>query len=221
MKKICFLFAMILTLSSLIACSHSDDDIKNQTSERIVVYYNDVDLNWNSNTFSHGDYTINIPDKWGWGIEGKREKFVEYDPHDIEFVYTLITKTTYGGDVLFETNFDELVYKKPTELNSIFEISTIDIDIDSKLFIKDELVNDCYFKYDSNLEYYNYCYFKISKNDITQLKSGSFNQINVKLKYYKHIDSSYSFMIDEEKDGLNNIGFYSDVSISYNPDLIK
>ena len=82
----------------------------------------------------------------------------------------------------------------------------------------DELVNDYYFKYDTNETFYNYCYFKIAKNDINQLKDGYFNQINVQLEYEHHVDNALSFII-QENDGLNNVGVYDKVSISHNPDL--
>ena len=132
-----------------------------------------------------------------------------------------INATFYGGEVIRAGLFDELVHKDSESLRKIFKISTVGLDIDSKMFIKDELVNDCYFKYDTNESFYNNCYFKMAKNDVSQLKEGYFNQINVKLKYYKHIDSSLNFIIAEEKDGLNNIRVYSEVSISHNLDLVE
>lgn len=205
----------------MVSCSHSDDEVKTKTYEKVSVFYNEVKLDWESSTFSHNDYVITIPDKWGFGIDGQKDKFMKYDPHDIQFKYKVETTTTYGGTISKTGVFDELVYENPKTASELFEISVVGMDIDSKLFVKDELKNDYYFKYDSNDKFNNFCYFKISKNNINQLKEGYFNQINVKLAYYKHIDSSCSFIIDEEKDGLNNIGHYSDVSISHNPDLIK
>ena len=221
MKRIFTALFAIFSLFSLAACSHSDDEVKTHEYEKVVAYYNEVTLDWSTNTFTHNDYTIVIPDKWGYGIKGQRDKFKEYDPHDIEFCYKIDTQTTYGGTISKEGLFDELIYVKPESIERIFEISVVGLDIDSKLFIKDEFVNDCYFKYDSNPSFNNYCYFKMAKNDINQLKEGYFNQINVKLKYYQHIDDSCDFLIAEEKDGLNNIGIYSNVSISHNPDLVE
>lgn len=220
MKKLILSAAAILSITSLVGCSHSEDDVKTRVSKVVRVYYDAIVLDWDAGTFTHGEYTIAIPDKWGFGVWGQKERFKEYDPHDIEYAYTLETRTTYGGSVSSVASFEELVYKKPDEASRIFEINTVGVDIDSKLFVKDELVNDCYFKYDVNHDFYNFCYFKIAKNDVNQLKEGYFNQINVKLKYYKHVDSSHSFMVAEEKDGLNNVGYYCEVSISHNPDLV-
>ena len=204
----------------LVACGPSDDDVNPNSivTTNVVAYYKDVILDWDNNTFAHNGYVITIPAKWGFGIQGIRENFKEYDPHDIVFKYVIKNGKTYGGEEVIETDFKELVYESPITNDSIFEINTTNLDIDSKILIKDELINDCYFKYDFNADFYNYCYFKMAKNDINQLKTGAFNQINVKLKYLQHIDSALSFAIDSEKDGLNNVGFYSNVSIAYNPD---
>lgn len=211
----------LLAVPLLTACQHSDEDIKTQTKTSVEVFFNEVDLDWDTNTFVHNGYTINIPEKWGVGVLGKRELFQGYDPHDIKFVYTLIKNTTYGGDVFYtEAAFEKLVKEDVSKKDKIFEIPTIGMDIDSKLLVKDELANDYYFKYDTNVDYYNHCYFKIAKNDVNQLKDGYFNQINVRLKYLVHVDSALSFEI-KEADGLNDVGYYSDVSISHNPDLVK
>ena len=102
--------------------------------------------------------------------------------------------------------------------DKIFEISVVGLDIDSKITVKDELINDCYFKYDTNPGFYNFCYFKIAKNDVNQLKAGYFNQINVRLDYLEHYDEAVSFKIHED-DGLNDVGYYSDVAIVHNPNL--
>lgn len=202
------------------SCTHDDNDIKDRVVlDTIVAHYDTVELNPEFNYFSHNGYTIAIPEKWGFEINGQKSKFKEYDPHDIEFSYTLKELTTYGGDTRIEAFFKELKYIKPTKNNMIFEISVVGIDIDSKLFVKDEWVDDCYFKYDFNPTFYNFCYFKMARNDINQLKDGYYNQINVKLDYFTHVDEMCTFAIDKEKDGLNNIGYYSNVSISHNPDL--
>lgn len=202
------------------SCSHNDDDIKTSSViETIIAHYNEVTLDWDNNTFTHNGYVVEIPEKWGWEIKGVRSKFKDYNPHDIEFSYNIVSNITYGGSAFEAPSFKELKYIKPSEKNKLFEISTVGLDIDSKLLVKDELLNDYYFKYDSNPDFYNFCYFKIAKNDVNQLKEGYFNQINVQLKYEEHIDSALSF-ITEIKDGLNDIGIYDQVSISHNPDLI-
>lgn len=221
MNRLSKLLIACLALLPVAGCSHSDEDVKETASSVIRAYYNEVDLDWEASTFSHDGYTITIPDKWGWGFNGSKEYFLEYDPHDIEFNYRVTTYITYGGVSYSAASFGSLEHIKPTESSKIFEIITSRLDIDSKILVKDELIDDCYFKYDSNTDFYNYCYFKMPKNDVNQLKEGYYNQINVKLKYYTHIDSSYSFKIAAEKDGLNNIGYYSEVSIAHNPDWIE
>lgn len=221
MKKKILPISLLIPVFALAGCSHSENDIKKSEGEVITAYYNEVSLDWTNNTFCHGEYVIEIPEKWGWGIKGKRSSFEEYDPHDIEFKYTVTTYVTYGGETSKKAVFEELIYREPEKSSSIFEIGVVDLDIDSKLLVKDEWINDCYFKYDTNSDFYNFCYFKMAKNDINQLKEGYFNQINVKLDYYKHVDSSKSFVISEGKDGLNNVGCYSNVSISHNPDLVR
>lgn len=221
MKKVLLPFAFASSAFVLVGCSHSETDIKSSGVETITVYYKDVSLDWSDHSFSHGGYTITIPEEWGYGIKGKRSLFEGYDPHDIEFKYTVTTYVTYGGESSKKAEFKELIYREPKKHSNIFEISVVGLDLDSKVLVKDEWVNDCYFKYDTNADFYNFCYFKMAKNDINQLKEGYFNQINAKLDYYSHIDSSKSFVILEEKDGLNNVGCYSNVFISHNPDLAQ
>ena len=201
---------------------HSPDDIETVFKPTdVTAYYNEVTIDWDSNTFTHDGFTISIPEKWGAGFYGKRSLFKKYNPHDIKFCYSLQKKITYGGEEVYVASFDELVKVEPKQETKIFDISTVGLDIDSKILVKDELINDCYFKYDTNNDFDNFCYFKIAKNDVNQLKEGYFNQISVKLRYLIHIDNSLSFAISEGKDGLNEIGYYSDVSISHNPDLIS
>lgn len=219
-NKLITLSLLPFAVVSLVSCKHADDDIASTSSKTIKVYYTDVVLDWDHNTFTHGDFRVSIPEKWGAGVLGQRSKFVEYDPHDIVFSYDLITSKTYGGDTLYKAEFKELEKENPKKVDKLFEISVVGIDIDSKLLVKDELVDDCYFKYDTNEDFYNYCYFKMAKNDIKQLKDGYYNQINVRLDYYIHIDKCLSFVVSE-KDGLNTVGAYSEVSISHNPDLIS
>ncbi len=203
----------------LTGCSHADTDIKETIKKTIVsTNYSEVQLDWNLNTFTHGEYTINIPNTWGAGIKGRIERFKEMDPHDIEFSYTILEQLTYGGDVVVNSKFNELVEHEPKKVNKIFEINVTSIDLESKLIVKDELVNDYYFNYDFNENLYNTCCFKIAKNDVNQLKDGYFNQINVRLDYLIHYDDAMSFVVSE-KDGMNNIGNYSDVSIVHNPSL--
>jgi len=220
MKKVVIPIIMSVSLFTMAGCSHSENDINDTKHKSVTALYNEVKLDWSTNTFTHDGFTIDIPERWGYGILGRREKFVNYNPHDVEYKYIIETKTTYGGDVFEDGVFDELVHKEPESMSRFFEIKTVGLDIDSKVLVKDELIDDCYFKYDMNPDFDNFCYFKMAKNDINQLKQGYFNQINVKLKYDRHIDSSLTFALDEEKDGLNSIGIYSDVSISYNPDFV-
>ncbi len=219
-NRIIQLSMLLASLCSLVSCNHSDDDIQDSSEKIVKATFKQVELDWQTNTFKHGEYVIEIPEKWKMGFLGQRDKFKEYDPHDIEFYYTLVEKKTYGGNVFYETFFSELKKVDPKEKEKIFEITTAGLDIDSKLLVKDELANDYYFKYDTNTDFYNYCYFKIAKNDVNQLKNGYFNQINVKLKYYYHVDEALSF-VTTTSDGLNYIGKYSDVSISHNPDNLN
>jgi hypothetical protein len=218
MRKVTMILGALLAFA-LTGCSHNPSDVKSTNNQKETKYYSDVKLDWDASSFTVDEYTIAIPEKWGLGINGKKEIFEKYNPHDIIFKYILTTTITYGGVEDVVASFDELEKKNPKEQTRIFELNVSNIDIDSKILVKDELRDDLYFKYDFAENFNNYCYFKISKNDVSQLKSKKYNQINVKLKYYEHIDSTYSFIYNEEKDGLNNIGYYSDVSIINNPDL--
>lgn len=214
---------IILTFIPLILCGCGEQDpnaIKYQNHVADYrVHYNEVVLNWGNNTFTHNDYTIYIPEKWGAGILGKRDRFRdEINCHDIEFAYEVLENVLYSGETTKFANFKELKEISSESKEEIFYINTNLIDIDSKLLIKDEYIDDYYFKVDFFENFNNFCYFKISKHDISQIKSGSYNQINVKLKYLLHIDGTKTFKIDAEKDGLNDIGYYSDVSIAYNPE---
>ena len=137
-----FLTIPVICLT-LLSCKHKDTDVKNELLVNTInVYYNVVQLDWNTNTFIHNENTIYIPEKWGFEIAGQRSKFVNRNPHDIMFSYYIYKVITYGGTEYYRTEFKELVYKKPQEKKSIFEISTVGLDIDSKLLVKDELVND-------------------------------------------------------------------------------
>ena len=107
-NKLITLSLLPFAVASLVSCKHADDDIASTSSKTIKVYYTDVVLDWDHNTFTHGDFRVSIPEKWGAGVLGQRSKFVEYDPHDIVFSYDLITSKTYGGDTLYKVEFKEL-----------------------------------------------------------------------------------------------------------------
>lgn len=211
-----------LILLSLVLCGCKPDPNAIKSKTKIAEYhlkYNEVVLDWSKNCFSHNGYDIKIPEKWGAGILGVRDRFRdEINCHDIQFSYDLYEKEFYSGNKERFTQFCELKKINEEKKNEIFYINTNKIDIESKILIKDELIDDYYFKVDFFENFNNFCYFKIAKNDVNQIRSGPYNQINVKLKYFQHYDSTNTFEIDKNKDGLNDIGFYSDVSIAYNPE---
>lgn len=94
------------------------------------------------------------------------------------------------------------------------------IDLDSKLLIQDELANDYYFKYDFNNDYNNFCYFRMDKNDVNQLKSGAMNEIRLDLVVLTHIDGSSSFKLRND-DGVTEAGYYSNVGVYFNSELTE
>jgi len=222
------LITLIITLGTmnLSACGlieHDPNDIKSISEwTEVDAYYNQIELNWIESFFVHNSLRINIPETWPWSSEGaadKRSDFDGYDKHDLLYEYRKRTTTYYSGDQSIETEFRDLDHENPEESVKNFQINITSIDIDSKLLIQDELINDYYFKYDTNAEYYNYCYFKIAKNDVNQLKSGTFNEIRLSLVVLTHLDSSTSFKLKAE-DGISEVGYYSDVGIYFNPDLV-
>lgn len=215
MKRKNILISLLL-ISMTSACAPYITD-KKKTEHKLN--YKEVSLNWDDNTFTHGENVLSIPENWGYGINGQRSKFQSYDCHDIQFVYFETIISYSDATVKTELEFNELVKIAPEEKEKIFEINTTNLNVDSKIIIKDELIDDCYFLYDLNEDFTNRCYFKIARTYIDEIKTGNFNQINVKLKYYVHYDGSCSFKINEFDDGLNDIGYYSSVSIVYNPAL--
>lgn len=183
--------------------------------EKVSVYYTDIQLNWEQNYFVHNGVEINIPEDW-FGDEKK--DFDDLNKHDLTYEYKIRENVLKNGEKVVEAKFADLDHSSPKESIENFSIKTLSLDIDSKILTQDEFANDYYFKYDFNEDYNNYCYFKISKNDINQLKSGSFNEIKLSLRTFEHIDNTKSFQVKEE-DGIPNVGYYSKVKIYSNPDI--
>jgi hypothetical protein len=210
------------SLFSCVSIEHASSDVKS-VGETVTISakYDEIILNWEESYFIHDDYTIDIPSDWNpkgffdWHID--KSEFDDVNKHDINYQYEKTMKTSWGGDTWYETEFLDLINEDESEIELNFCINVKQIDLDSKILIQDEVMNDDYFKYDLNNDYYNYCYFKIAKNDVDQLKDGSFNEIRLSLVTLLHYDDSKSFKVRIE-DGIANVGYYSDVGIYYNPD---
>lgn len=224
MKSLKKVFLAIITLISslvMVGCGsvdHSPNEVKTYGSwNNVDAYYSEIELNWEQSYFIHETLRVDIPEDWsGWG---KKSDFENLNKHDLIYQYKKRMITYYSNETKIETQLRDLDHEKPIESTVNFHISVVDINIDSKVLIQDELLNDYYFKYDFNNEYYNYCYFRMSKNDINQLKSGNFNEIRLNLIILTHIDGSKSFKLKTE-DGIADVGHYSSVGIYFNPDLV-
>ena len=204
----------------LVGCGsieHDPNEIKTYGDWiNVDAYYDEIELNWELSYFVHETLRVDIPQDWfGWG---HKSDFDDLDKHDLVYQYKKRTITYYSNDTTVETELRDLDHEDPTESTVNLHISVVGIIIESKLLIQDEFANDYYFKYDFNSDYNNYCYFRIAKNDVSQLQSGSFNEIRLNLTILSHIDGSKSFKLKTE-DGITEVGFYSSVGIYFNPDL--
>lgn len=214
---------MIILFSSifLVACvevEHNPNDVKSTSKWADVdVKYNQIELYWGESYFIHDSNRIDIPDDW-FGY-GKKTDFNDLNKRDLIYQYKLRTITYWSGESSIERRLRDIDHEKPLEGTVNFKISVIGIDIESKLLIQDEFVNDYYFKYDFDSLYNNYCFFRIAKNDINQLKSGAMNEIRLDLVIFTHIDGSKSFKVKND-DGVNETGVYSNVGVYFNPELI-
>lgn len=215
MKKIITILVFVVLLF-VTGCSDPDPNaIKSSSNLDINAKYNEIELYWEESYFLYDSIRVDIPEDWfGWG---QKSDFDEFDKHDLIYQFKLTTITYYSGEEEFETELIDLDQENPTETTVNFLINVLEIDIDSKILIQDEFANDYYFKYDFNDEYYNYCYFKIAKNDVNQLKDGDFNEIRLDLIIYTHIDGSKSYKVKNE-DGVTEVGYYDNVGIYLNPE---
>jgi len=216
-----FCVALVFGLS-LFACTpveHDPTDIKEYGLwVDVDAKYNEIELHWDENDFIHDSLRIDFLDDWvGYG---QKSDFDLLDKHDLVYQYQRRTVTFYSDDTDVEVKFIDIDHENPVESTINIHISVIDLDIDSKLLIQDELMNDYYLRYDFNLDYYNYCYFKIAKDDVNQLKSGSFNEIRLDLVIITHIDGSKSFKLRTD-DGIIEVGYYDNVGIYFNPELVN
>lgn len=221
LEKAIFLAMVILGSAAIASCEpiyHDPSEIREYGSwTNVNAYFDEIELNWSESYFIHETLRIDIPENWnGWG---KKSDFDDLDKHDLVYQYKKRNVTYYSGSSKIETSLLDLDHENPDESTMNFHISIVNINIDSKLLIQDELVNDYYFKYDFNSEYYNHCYFRIAKNDINQLKSGSYNEIRLDLVVLLHIDESKSFKLKTE-DGITEVGYYNNLGIYFNPDLV-
>lgn len=223
MKKLQRLLILIIVFIGGIALSacgpvdHDPNEVKTYGDWiNVDAYYDEIELNWELSYFVHETLRVDIPQDWsGWG---QKSDFDDLDKHDLVYQYKKRTKTYYSNDTTIETELRDLDHENPTESIVNFHINVVDIIIESKLLIQDEYVNDYYFKYDFNKDYNNHCYFRIAKNDVSQLQSGSFNEIRLNLTILTHIDGSRSFKLKTE-DGITEVGYYNSVGIYFNPDL--
>jgi hypothetical protein len=219
MKKI-FIISVFLVLLVLSACGkveHNPNDVKSLDKWiNVDVKYTQIELHWEESYFIHDSLRVDIPDDWSG--YGKKADFDDLNKHDLIYQYKKRTVTYWSGKSTIETELRDIDHEKPKESTVNFKISVFNIDIDSKLLIQDELKNDYYFKYDLNDEYNNYCYFKIAKNDLNQLKSGAMNEIRLDLVILIHIDGTKSFKTRKE-DGVTETGYYKNVGVYYNPEL--
>ncbi len=218
MKKTILFFCVSLLLV-LTGCSieHSPNEVFNISNwVEVNATYDQIELNWDSSYFIHNDNTISIPDDWYAGvIHQEKTDFDDVYIHDILFQYKFRIITYYNHETYTECKFVDLDEENPESIELNFIIDTNTIEINNQLIIQDEWINDYYFIYDFNDSIDNFCYFKISKHDITQINDGSFNEIRVNLIVLTHLDGSQTFKIKEE-DGLVNVGYYSAVGIYLN-----
>lgn len=219
----CFIVIITISLLSFVsACSeidHDPNDVKTEGNwTNVDAYYNQIELFWDEGYFLHESIIIEIPDNWGgWG---KKSDFDNLDKHDLIYQYKKRSIEYYSGEIETETLLRDLDHEHPTESTLNFHVSMIGINIDAKVLIQDEYANDYYFKYDFNPDFTNYCYFRIPKNDVNQLKQGSFNEIRVDLIILTHIDGSKSFKLRND-DGITEVGYYGNIGIVFNPDLVE
>ncbi len=213
------LLLLVLTLSS---CGEPDpNSIKSDGSwEDVEVHFTDIELFWDDSYYIHDSNQVDIPDEWkSYLITQEKSDFDDKDVHDLIFQYKKKEVEYYSGTIETVVEFVDIDHQNPDEEKVHFFIDVTNIDIDSKVLIQDESFNDFYFKYDFNTDYNNFCYFKMSNFDKTQLESDSFNEIRVELVILEHIDGSMSFKLKTE-DGITNVGYYSDYGIYFNPDLV-
>ena len=181
----------------------------------------EIELNWDESYFIHDSKKIDIPSEWKvLGITQKKSDYNDFDKHDLVFQYKKRKKLYFGGHSTYDIEFSDIDHEKPNEEKNVyFNINILKLDIESKVLIQDEHLNDYYFKYDFNDDYNNFCYFKMAKNDILQLKLGSFNEIRLTLDVLNHYDGTKSFKLKNE-DGITSVGYYKNVGIYFNPDLV-
>ena len=211
-----YLLCLLFLVFGLVSCDsqHSETDVKEYGHwEKISVHYTEIELNWEADYFVHDGLKIDIPETW---LGDEKEDFDNYNKHDLVYQYQKKTDVLYNGDTKTQVKFDDLDHEKPEEVSEYFSINVTLLDLDTKILIQDELKNDYYF----NQEYNNFCYFKIAKNDIGQLKGGAFNEIRLKLDVLKHVDNTKSFKVQVE-DGVTDVGYYDEVDIYNNPDYVK
>ncbi|MDD3106182.1 MAG: hypothetical protein PHP65_00035 [Bacilli bacterium] len=223
MKGLMKIFLTIIVLFFgvvLVSCKsveHAPNEVKTYGNWiNVDTYYDEIELNWEQSYFVHETLRVDIPQDWfGWG---HKSDFDDLDKHDLVYQYKKRTITYYSNDTTVETELRDLDYENPTESTVNLHISVVGINVESKLLIQDEFINDYYFKYDFNNDYNNHCYFCIAKNDVNQLQSGSYNEIRLNLTILTHIDGSKSFKLKTE-DGITEVGYYSSVGIYFNPNL--
>lgn len=206
-----------ITLSACGPVDHDPNDIKNSGNWIDVdVKYNQIELHWDESYFIHDSLRVDIPNDW-FGY-GQKSDFDDLNKHDLIYQYKKKTTTYWSGETLTETQLRDIDHEHPSESTVNFKISIVDVDLDSKLLIQDELANDYYFKYDFNNDYNNFCYFRMAKNDVNQLKSGAMNEIRLDLVVLTHIDGSSSFKLRND-DGVTEAGYYSNVGVYFNSEL--
>jgi hypothetical protein len=210
MKKIVvslIAFSMFLTLT---ACYPQVID-----SKQYDVNNSQISLHRDELYFIHDGLEISIPDsKLGNASDPKRIG----DADDLKFQYTRYTKKNKDGTTFEEGVLNDIDHEPPKKEQRTFEINLINVDIESKLLLIDEIKNDYYFMFDFGdaENYKNVCRFKLGINDVNQIKSDNFNGIAVTLEICKHYAGTESFSITTS-DGINDVNTnFKDVKPMYN-----
>lgn len=179
------------------------------------VTLNEIELFWEEGYFIHNSLRVDIVEDWS-GI-GKKSDFDDLDKHDLIYQYKVKTISYYDGSTEIVTELKDIDHEPPEEREIHFIYALNFFDLESKLLIQDELANDYYLKIDFIDGYNNFCYIRMSKNDVNQLREGSFNEIQGFLMFLHHVDGTISYKVKTE-DGLINVGYYDEVKIYYNPE---